>query len=131
MFVERITRYNFNILTEYDKYKKYSEKLGEGWYTDVMGDKIISLVHHVCEEYDDEKGTDKEKLIKADVVSIENEIRHAFNQGYNLGYKNGKSKDKTLTELRRIIELEKLGYTTSSGYYQAIVKVLQIIDNYI
>lgn len=51
MFVERITRYNFDIMTEYDEFKKYSEKLGDGWYVDVMGDRIISLVHHICEEY--------------------------------------------------------------------------------
>ena len=34
--------------------------------------------------------TDKEKLIKADIASIENRIRHAFNQGYELGLKDGK-----------------------------------------
>ena len=54
MFVERITRYNFNIMTEYDEFKKYSEQLGEGWYTEIMGDNIISLVHHICEEYGQE-----------------------------------------------------------------------------
>ena len=30
---------------------------------------------------------EKEKLIKADIVSIENRVRHAFNQGYDLGFK--------------------------------------------
>lgn len=53
MFVERITRYNFDIATEYDEYKKYAEQLGDNWYTCVMGNKIISLVHHICEEYED------------------------------------------------------------------------------
>lgn len=33
---------------------------------------------------------DKEKLIKADIASIENRVRHAFNQGYDLGFKDGK-----------------------------------------
>ena len=33
---------------------------------------------------------EKEKLIKADIVSIENRVRHAFNQGYDLGFKDGK-----------------------------------------
>ena len=34
---------------------------------------------------------EKEKLIKADIASIENRVRHAFNQGYDLGYKEGKA----------------------------------------
>jgi flagellar biosynthesis/type III secretory pathway protein FliH len=33
---------------------------------------------------------EKEKLIKADIVSIENRVRHAFNQGYDLGFNDGK-----------------------------------------
>ena len=53
MFVERITRYNFDIETEFDEYKKYAQMLGDGWYTEVMGKKIISLVHHISEEYGD------------------------------------------------------------------------------
>ena len=34
---------------------------------------------------------EKERLIKADIASIENRVRHAFNQGYDLGYKEGKA----------------------------------------
>ena len=34
---------------------------------------------------------EKEKLIKADIASIENRVRHAFNQEYDLGYKEGKA----------------------------------------
>jgi hypothetical protein len=37
---------------------------------------------------------EKEKLIKADIESIENRVRHAFNQGYDLGYKEGKERAK-------------------------------------
>lgn len=37
---------------------------------------------------------EKEKLIKADIASIENRVRHAFNQGYDLGFKDGKEKAK-------------------------------------
>ena len=37
---------------------------------------------------------EKEKLIKADIASIENRVRHAFNQGYDLGFKDGKGKAK-------------------------------------
>ncbi len=39
---------------------------------------------------------DKEKLIRADIASIENKVRHAFNQGYDLGFKEGKERAKTL-----------------------------------
>ena len=41
---------------------------------------------------------EKEKLIKDDLASIENRVRHAFNQGYDIGYKEGKaSKSKNPT----------------------------------
>lgn len=39
---------------------------------------------------------EKEKLIKADIASIENRVRHAFNQGYDLGFKDGKKRAKAL-----------------------------------
>lgn len=32
---------------------------------------------------------EKERLIKSDISSIENIVRHVFNQGYDLGYKGG------------------------------------------
>jgi predicted RNA-binding Zn-ribbon protein involved in translation (DUF1610 family) len=35
------------------------------------------------------KSAEKEKLIRSDILSIENRVRHAFNQGYDLGYKDG------------------------------------------
>jgi rubrerythrin len=41
------------------------------------------------------KGMDeaeKERLIKKDIVSIENRVRHAFNQGYEMGLKTYKEK---------------------------------------
>ena len=41
---------------------------------------------------------EKEKLIKADIVSIENRVRHAFNQGYDLGFKDGKERAKPLEQ---------------------------------
>ena len=37
---------------------------------------------------------EKEKLIEADIASIENRVRHAFNQGYDLGFKDGKKRAK-------------------------------------
>ena len=42
---------------------------------------------------------EKEKLIKADIASIENRVRHAFNQGYDLGFKDGKSKQPNCSEI--------------------------------
>jgi hypothetical protein len=41
---------------------------------------------------------EKEKLIKADIASIENKVRHAFNQGYDLGLKDGKKRTKALNQ---------------------------------
>ena len=35
-----------------------------------------------------------------------------------------------LDKIREQVELEKLGYPPSAGYYKAIMKVLQIIDEY-
>ena len=34
---------------------------------------------------------EKERLIKKDIVSIENRVRHAFNQGYEMGLKESRS----------------------------------------
>ena len=41
---------------------------------------------------------EKEKLIKADIASIENRVRHAFNQGYDLGFKDGQKRAKPLEQ---------------------------------
>ena len=35
-----------------------------------------------------------------------------------------------LDKIRERVELEKLGYPPSAGYYKAIMKVLEIIDKY-
>lgn len=35
--------------------------------------------------------TEKERLIKKDIESIENRVRHAFNQGYEMGMKENRS----------------------------------------
>lgn len=36
---------------------------------------------------------EKERLIKKDIVSIENRVRHAFNQGYEMGLKESRSEN--------------------------------------
>lgn len=43
---------------------------------------------------------EKEKLIKADIRSIENRVRHAFYQGYDLGFKDDKGKTDYETKLK-------------------------------
>ncbi len=83
---------------------------------------------------------EKEKLIKADIASIENRVRHAFNQGYDLGFKTGKEKakpqeqeviDKIRAEILRISSYggyELGGY--KDGYLNAMANVLSIIDKH-
>ncbi|SFU32359.1 hypothetical protein [Butyrivibrio sp. INlla21] len=39
-------------------------------------------------------------------------------------------RERVLDKIRAKIELEKLGYPPSAGYYKAIMKCLQIIDKY-
>lgn len=41
---------------------------------------------------------ERERLIQSDISSIENRVRHTFNQGYDLGYKDGLQKSETVTE---------------------------------
>jgi hypothetical protein len=64
---------------------------------------------------------EKEKLIKADIASIENTVRHAFNQGYDLGYKEGKSKQEPKTGHWIKYGVPRCGEQhykcTSCGYY--------------
>lgn len=50
---------------------------------------------------------EKEKLIKADIASIENRVRHAFNQGYDLGFKDGKEKAKPLEQEQKWIPVSE------------------------
>lgn len=51
---------------------------------------------------------EKEKLIKADIASIENRVRHAFNQGYDLGFKDGKNKQSNCSEISKNSPTETL-----------------------
>lgn len=39
-------------------------------------------------------------------------------------------KEIAIDKIRERVELEKLGYPPSAGYYKAIMKVLDIIDKY-
>lgn len=78
---------------------------------------------------------EKEKLIKADIVSIENRVRHAFNQGYDLGFKDGKEKanplkqepilDKIRAEIEQKIEQERFARSVFCGEEKDAVKAEQ------
>lgn len=48
---------------------------------------------------------------------------------YDLAIKALK-RESSLEKIKERIELEKLGYPPSAGYYRAIMKCLQIIDKY-
>ena len=81
---------------------------------------------------------DKEKLIKADIASIENKVRHAFNQGYDLGFKNGKERIKSLNQesvldkIRGEIEQTAKDYDKFADYRRVygLWIALDIIDKY-
>lgn len=45
-------------------------------------------------------------------------------------FKALEKRNELLDKIRERIELEKLGYPPSAGYYKAIIKCLQIIDKY-
>ena len=64
---------------------------------------------------------EKEKLIKADIASIENRVRHAFNQGYDLGFKDGQKRAKEPTTKN---DLEVASYCKLEDCMQTIVDVL-------
>lgn len=79
---------------------------------------------------------EKEKLIKADIASIENRVRHAFNQGYNLGFKDGKERTKPLKQEfildKLYTEIEQTSETVDGFLMHDGTKrtVLQIIEKY-
>jgi len=70
---------------------------------------------------------EKEKLIKADIASIENKVRHAFNQGYDLGYKDGKKRAKPQEQEPRWISVsERL---PKAGEYVGNVAKYYLVQN--
>ena len=68
---------------------------------------------------------EKEKLIKADIASIENRVRHVFNQGYDLGFKDGKERAKP-QEPRWIPVSEQL---PKAGEYVGNVAKYYLVQN--
>ena len=70
----------------------------------------------------------KEDWNKLSDAELENTMSVTFQtpQGRQVKY----IKCEVLDKIRERVELEKLGYPPSAGYYRAIMKVLQIIDKY-
>lgn len=70
--------------------------------------------------------SEKERLIKKDIVSIENRVRHAFNQGYEMGVKESRSEIPNTCEdaisrqaaIRAIEALQRPIMREESNYYQ-------------
>ena len=77
---------------------------------------------------------EKEKLIKADIASIENRVRHAFKQGYNLGFKDGKERTIAKKDLQKatnkIIEcsLDKWYVGRTDGKSEEVVLLEDVIS---
>lgn len=71
---------------------------------------------------------EKERLIKNDLYSIENRVRHAFNQGYELGRKS--------VQMTAKWEDYKLAYVDSQSKYNCYIgtcpkcKTMQEADSY-
>lgn len=66
------------------------------------------------------KSAEKERLIKSDILSIESQVRHAFNQGYDLGYKEGIKKNKKQPKIGHWINGDcKGGNCSICGEYHA------------
>lgn len=64
---------------------------------------------------------EKERLIKKDILSIENRVRHAFNQGYNMGLKERKT--ETITEFAdRCRECGKRYVKRQTGHWITEIK---------
>ena len=91
---------------------------------------------------------EKERLIKKDIESIENRVRHAFNQGYEMGLKENKSEmsealdmaikaleqENILDKIRaEIMDFEEeLFHRPNTDYsdYAAVRHCVEIIDKY-
>lgn len=66
---------------------------------------------------------EKERLIKKDLVSIENRVRHAFNQGYEMGLKENKKQSGDAISREAVIELCEgwwLGHTKEDDFVTEI-----------
>lgn len=65
---------------------------------------------------------EKERLIKKDLASIENRVRHAFNQGYEMGLK-GRSNCEACHKMYEYFSGMQKGY---ARYLSSDYKILRI-----
>lgn len=70
------------------------------------------------------------KMIGVAFVDV-NTVEQAkiIDETFNIAIK-ALEQEHIIDKIRAEIELEKLGYPPSAGYFKAIIKVLQIIDKY-
>lgn len=84
----------------------------DGYVAEILNNQIMN-------EINAKKATDKEKLIEKDIKAVENRIRHAFNQGYEMGLKHGKEQEPNIdTESEEIKSLQKRAHL--EGFHEAL-----------
>ena len=84
----------------------------DGYVAEILNNQIMN-------EINAKKATDKEKLIEKDIKSIENRVRHAFNQGYEAGLKHGKEQEPKIDmESEEIKSLQKRAHL--EGFHEAL-----------
>lgn len=87
--------------------------------------------------------SEKERLIKKDIESIENRVRHAFNQGYEMGLKESRSKnpnacgdaisrEAAIMSMKRLEEedIERYGCSIPEGFDgRPAIEALQVLPS--
>ena len=78
---------------------------------------------------------EKERLIKKDLVSIENRVRHAFNQGYEMGLKENKEQGGDCISRKHLLEeiamLKKSPWFNENTYGSKVIRkeAVEIVED--
>lgn len=78
---------------------------------------------------------EKERLIKKDIVSIENRVRHAFNQGYEMGLKENKEQSGDAISRKHLLEeiamLKKSPWFNENTYGSKVIRkeAVEIVED--
>jgi len=78
---------------------------------------------------------EKERLIKKDLVSIENRVRHAFNQGYEMGLKENKEQGRDCISRKHLLEeiamLKKSPWFNENTYGSKVIRkeAVEIVED--
>lgn len=110
------------IIAEVKEFAKAMNKFAEDLeqiekkYADDIPQETVTEFADRCRECGARYG----KLLKKSEWEHDHEILKAHSDGAN----------DMLDKIRDRVELERIGYPPSEGYYKAITKVLQIIDEY-